>query len=513
MPSKTNPRTEIPPKDSDKTSFCQVSFWRRFHVRMSGLYGGMVFFILALLGVTFFEVGVSSQMRALQSRIRTAAVSLSHQVSVEDLLVLNTESDSAKPEHDRIIGIFKAMAADDPQFVSIYLLKPTEKPNILKFAADFTAPGSGTPAIIGEEYDALQADRMLQGLENPTVEDEIVTDKWGSVLSGYAPVRDADGKTVALVGVDVSHEDVVRLKTDVLKLTFSVFGVAAVCIGLLALYVGRSVRKPLGSITYATNEIAAGRLDTRLHIVRGDEFGVLANNLDAMAEGLGEREIIRATFGRFVSEDVARRILASPDGSALGGEERMVTILLTDLAGYSTLSEKLSPSDVVKMLNEYFAIMGEIIERHQGCVIEFPGDGILCVFGAPDNLPDHADHAVACAVEMRARLEEANREWKVTEPKIWHGQGEADLKMRIGIHSGSVIAGNIGTRNRVKYTVIGDSVNVAARLEQLNKETGTEILFTEETLIRIHDPLRSMAVPRGIHSIKGRNHSVTVHSL
>ena len=472
-----------------------------------------MFLVLALMGVIFFNVLVSIQMRALQSRLRTAAVSLSHQISADDLLLLNNKSDSQTPEFERILRMFEGMAADDPEFVSIYLLKPTEKPNILKFAGSFDAQGWGNPAPIGEEYDALQAERMLEGLERPTVENKSVTDKWGTVLSGYAPIRDVDGKTVALVGVDVSYADVTQLKWDVLKLTIIVFGVAAVCIVLLAYYVGHSVRRPLGSITHATSEIAAGHLDTRLNIVRSDEFGVLANNLDTMAAGLSEREMIRATFGRFVSEDVARRILASPDGSALGGEERMVTILLTDLAGYSTLSEKLSPADVVRMLNEYFALMGDIIERHKGCVIEFPGDGILCVFGAPDDLPEHADHAVACAVEMRARLEEANKEWKTKQPKVWHGQGEADLKMRIGIHSGSVIAGNIGTRNRVKYTVIGDSVNVAARLEQLNKETGTDILFTEETLIRIHDPLRSMAVERGMHTIKGRNHQVTVHSL
>jgi adenylate cyclase len=513
MPLRNHSETESLLKNNSQQAFCRVNFWRRFHIRMSGMYGLIVFLVLALMGVTFFKLGVAEQKQALQSRIRTAAVSISHQISLADLRTLNTESDSAKPEYRRITGLFKAIAADDPQFVSIYLLKPTLKPNILKFAADFTAPGWGTPASVGEEYDALKAKHMLSGLEHPTVENKPVTDRWGTALSGYAPVRDADGKSVALVGVDVSYQDLIQMEKDVFELTLSIFGVAALCLGLLAIYVGRSIRNPLGSITFATNQIAAGHLDTRLNIVRTDEFGVLANNLDSMAEGLGEREVIRATFGRFVSEDVARRILASPDGSALGGEERMVTILLTDLVGYSTLSEKLSPSDVVKMLNEYFAIMGEVIERHYGCVIEFPGDGVLCVFGAPANLPDHADHAVACAVEMREKLKEANKEWKMVHPKVWHGQGDADLKMRIGIHTGSVIAGNIGTRNRVKYTVIGDSVNVAARLEQLNKETGTDILFTEETLIRIHNPLRSMAVARGVHSIKGRNHSVTVHSL
>ena len=498
---------------SAMTEAKQLPFWRRFHVRMSGLFGGLVLFVLLLMGVAFYEVGVRHQVRALQSRLRTAAVTLSHQIRPEAVLALNVASDRDKPEYRELIELFENVAADEPQFVSIYVLRPTDRPNILAFAADFVVPGRAAAAAVGEEYDQRQAAKMAAGFERPTVEDEFVTDRWGTVLSGYAPIRDADGKAIAVVGLDVSEADVRQLKYEVRLLTFGVFGFSALCVGVLGWFVGRNVRRPLGRVTDATTEIAAGHLETRVHIERTDEFGILGRHLDEMAAGLGERDFIRETFGRFVSEDVAHQVLSSKDGAALGGEERIVTVLFTDLRGYSTLSEQLAPADVVTMLNTYFGLMGEIIDRHLGCLIEFTGDGMLCVFGAPNSLPNHAELAVQCAVAMQARLAEANREWAQLETKLWHGQGTADLRMRIGIHTGAVIAGNIGTPRREKYGVIGDSVNVAARIEQLNKELGTETLMTEETMIRLPAALRAQVTPRGEHHVKGRSHTVVVYSI
>ena len=493
--------------------FAQLPFWHQFHVRMAALYGVVVFLILTLMGATFYHIGVQHQVKALQSRLRTAATTLSHEIRPEAVLALNVADDRQMPEYRELTDLFRRVAADEPQFVSIYVLRPTERPNILFFAADFVIPGRTTAATVGEEYDARQAARLKEGFLRPTVESEFTTDRWGTVLSGYAPIRTADGKVVALVGIDVAEDDVARMKSDVRKVTFGIFGFAALCLGIVAWFVGGNIRRPLGQITNATTEIAAGKLETRVHIRRVDEFGILGRHLDEMAAGLGEREIIRATFGRFVSEDVARFVLSTHDGTDLGGEERIVTVLFTDLANYSTISEKLSPADVVRLLNTYFGLMVEIIERHHGCVIDFAGDGILCVFGAPNAAPNHAEQAVQCAVEMQAELAAANRVWERAETKLWHGQGAARLQMRIGIHTGAVIAGNIGAPSRLKYAVIGDSVNVASRVEQLNKELETETLLTEETLIRLSELMRSRTAPRGEHNIKGRVKTVVVHSI
>jgi len=480
---------------------------------MSGLFGSLVLFVLLLIGVAFYQLGVRHQVHALQSRLRTAAVTLSHQIRPEAVLALEVADDRNKPEYRELVDLFRRIAREEPQFVSIYVLRPTERADMLAFAADFVVPGRASPAAVGEEYDPRQAASLDAAFLRPTVEDEFTTDRWGTVLSGYAPIRDAAGQAIAVVGVDVSEADVRALKRDVLLLVLGVFGVAALSIAVLGWFVGRNMRKPLGRITEATTEIAAGRLDTRVRLERKDEFGVLGRHVDAMAAGLGERERIRATFGRFVSEEVAQQLLTSEHGADLGGEERIVTMLLADLSGYAALSEQLAPADVVTLLNTYFALTGEIIDRYHGCIVEFTGDGFLCVFGAPSAQPDHAERAVRCAVEMQARLADANGEWAQLETKLWHGQGTAHLRMRIGIHSGAVIAGNIGTPKREQYSVIGDAVNVAARVEQLNKDLGTDTLITEETLIRLPDALRRGPVPRGEHPIRGRSRSVTVYSI
>ncbi len=491
----------------------QIPFWRRFHVRMSSLFGGVVFLVVTLMAVSFYFLEVENQLKALKAQLLTEVRALSHRIRPAAVLALNVQEDWTKPEYAELTELFGSVAADQKQIVSIYVFRPTNRPNILAFAADYVAPGREAPAQVGEDYDARQAASIMTGFTAPHVEDNFTTDKWGTVLSGYAPIRDQDGKAIAIVGIDVDEGDIANLKLDVLKLTLIFFGIASLCIGGTAFVVGRSVRNPLGLITNATTEIASGRLGTRVAITRRDEFGVLGRHLDQMAAGLGEREFIRETFGRFVSEDVARQVLSSREGGALGGEERIATVVFTDLAGYSSLSEKMAPAEVVLMLNTYFGLMGEIIEQHHGCVIEFVGDGMFCVFGAPNVLPNHAELAVQCAIAMQAKLASAHAEWEHTEPKLWYGQGSARLRMRIGVHSGVVIAGNVGTASRTKYSIIGDTVNLAARVEQLNKEFGTETLITEETLFRLPDAQRRTAVSRGEHKVKGRDRAVVVYSL
>ena len=496
-----------------RVTFVDVPFWQRFHIRMTTLYAGVVFFVLAAMGVAFHEVAVDHQVKALQSRIRTAATTLSHEIRAEAVLALNVAEDSAKPEYHELTSLFARVGADEPEFVSIYVMRPTSDPGMLRFAADWVAEGRTEAATVGELYDASQAARLLDGFAHPTVEDEFTTDRWGTVLSGYAPIRGADGRSVGLVGVDVTEEEVASLKSAVRMVTFSVFGLATLCLALASWFVGTSVRGPLGHITTATTEIAAGHLDTRVSMDRRDEFGLLGKHLDRMASDLEDRDYVRSTFGRYVSEDVARELLSSRKGAELGGAERLVTVLASDLVSYSTISERLSPNDTVLLLNTYFGLMMDVIDRHDGCVIDFVGDGILCVFGTPKASANHAELAVRCAIAMQEELVRANREWAEAKEKQWFGQGETPIKMRIGIHTGPVIVGNIGAKSRLKYAVIGDTVNVAARVEALNKQLGTETLITDDTLIRLPGDLRARTTSQGDHEIRGRVRSVTLHSV
>jgi adenylate cyclase len=215
-----------------------------------------------------------------------------------------------------------------------------------------------------------------------------------------------------------------------------------------------------------------------------------------------------------VSKDVARLLLDQRVHTELDGEERVVTVLISDIRGYTSISERLPPVQVVDMLNRYLSAMNEVIDDHKGCVIELLGDAILAVFGAPNYLPDHSERAVRCALGMRQRLEELNQEWRQSGlSRYWQNDGEAGLSERIGIHTGPVVAGNLGGNIRVKYSVIGDSVNVAARLEAMNKELDTDILVSEQVYTQLPAELLGQFRDRGVHQIKGRQQSVHVFAI
>jgi adenylate cyclase len=219
-------------------------------------------------------------------------------------------------------------------------------------------------------------------------------------------------------------------------------------------------------------------------------------------EGREKRRITRL-FGRYVSKDVFDHLMADPSVARLGGQRREMTVLFSDIRGFTSASEQHDPEAIVQQLNEYFSAMVEVLFRHQGTLDKFVGDMIMGLFGAPVADADHADHAVAAAVEMTVVLEQLNAQWT--------SERRPRLDIGIGINSGEMIAGNIGSDTIMSYTVIGDAVNLGARLESLNKEYGTRILIGEETYRRLKRPMRTREI--GQVTVKGKTKPVTVYEL
>jgi len=198
------------------------------------------------------------------------------------------------------------------------------------------------------------------------------------------------------------------------------------------------------------------------------------------AELARAHELVRRAFGRYVSEEVAASILQSPEGLELGGEEREVAILMSDLRGFTALAARLSPREVIEFLNLYLEAMVDVISRYEGTIDEIIGDAILVMFGAPLACEDHAAKAVACGLAMQLAMAEVNRRLMA--------KGAAELEMGIGIHTGRVIVGNIGSLRRTKYAAVGSNVNLAGRIESFT--TGGQLLISESTRERIKAPLR-----------------------
>jgi adenylate cyclase len=220
-----------------------------------------------------------------------------------------------------------------------------------------------------------------------------------------------------------------------------------------------------------------------------------------MVDGLKERDKLRTTFGKYMTASVMEHLLAGK--VALGGESLKVTILFTDIRSFTTISERMDPQQLVALLNEYFTEMVSIVMQEDGVVDKYIGDAIMAVFGAPVPKPGDAVNAVRAAVRMRAALEALNV--RLVE------RGIPALQTGIGIHTGEVVAGNIGSEKRMEYTVIGDPVNLASRLETSTKDLGVNVLISEDTFELTKDFIEARPV-REI-TVKGRARPVMTYEV
>ena len=303
----------------------------------------------------------------------------------------------------------------------------------------------------------------------------------------------------ALLGVGpAAAADIVQNMLVVIAFIVAI-GIAA-AVGL-SIFVANSVAAPLREVQAAMAEVGRGNLDARCPVVSNDELGAVAEGFNRMVGGLREREFLKETFGKYVSPEVRDEILAGR--VALEGQAQEVTILFSDLRDFTPWVEATEPREVVSDLNAYFTAMDGAIRRHRGLVVQYIGDEIEAVFGAPVAHAAHAEGAVRAALEMRRRLDE----WNAARRRA----GKAPLRHGIGIHTGRVLAGNIGSAARLSYALVGDAVNLASRIQDLNKEFGTDILVSGATRALLDGEFELVALPAV--RVKGRSAEVPVYKL
>ncbi len=255
---------------------------------------------------------------------------------------------------------------------------------------------------------------------------------------------------------------VLLIVISLLALLVSLFGGAVIA---------NTVTRPVKVLVNSAREIERGDYHHVVNLQQEDELGLLGQAFNNMSKGLYERDRVQNLLGKVISPEIAQELISSD--VQLGGEEKEITILFTDLRNFTGLSENRSPSDMLDILNEYLTRMTAVIDRHGGVVDKYIGDAIMALFGAPVNLPDHPSRAVACALEMLDELVLCNASFKT--------RGWPELDMGIGVHSGKVVVGNMGSSDRLNYTAIGDGVNLASRLESATKDCGVPIIVSEAT--------------------------------
>ena len=224
------------------------------------------------------------------------------------------------------------------------------------------------------------------------------------------------------------------------------------------------------------------------------------------------KNLMQTTLKRYFGDVLSDKMLR--EGGELDGENKWVSILFSDLSSYSTITENMSPEVALEFLNEYFTAMHEVIKEFNGHILNYIGDSIMVVFGAPEKLKNHENQAVKCSLKMKEKLIELNQKWDEDETsRYWKNHDIDSITMRIGIHTGSVIAGNLGSQEMLQYSTIGDTVNVSARLEQANKDFNTEISFSHEIYTALTKDLYNQSSLSGEITLKGRAAPTKVYSI
>lgn len=351
---------------------------------------------------------------------------------------------------------------------------------------DFRLPAEATPAETREEYRVMRVARgefTVLDLSVPIVSVADRALRLGDIHLGLSE--------------QVISDAVRKMRQRVSLLTLVVLAVGGICAYLLASFFVR----PVNALVAGVRAIGRGNLDQKIELTRTDELGLLTSSFNEMAASLREKEFIKSTFERYVSGPLARDILSNRESIKLGGEEKEVTVLFTDIRGFTALAEQLPPAKMLELLNNYFERMIRVIIRHEGMVDKFMGDSVMALFGAPLSLGDDPLRAVRCALEMQQELEKLNREHLA--------RGELPFEMGIGINTGPVVAGNIGSSIRMEYTVIGDNVNIAARLQGIARSG--EILMSEQTRNQVGKRVKARAMEQVM--LKGKNIPIGVYRV
>jgi adenylate cyclase len=259
--------------------------------------------------------------------------------------------------------------------------------------------------------------------------------------------------------------------------------------------------RPIHRLVQATDAVARGDFSVEVPVTSRDELGVLTGSFNRMARSLREKEMIKRAFTRYVAREVVEEVLKDPEHAMLTGERREVTVLFCDIRGFTSLSERLSPEQVVSLLNEFYTLMIETTFKHDGTLDKFLGDAVMAVFGAPIAQPDHAARAVRTALDMRAAVAALGDRRRAA--------GLDAFEVGIGVSLGEVVAGTVGTEERMEYTVIGDSVNVASRLQDRAKPGS--ILLSRRTYEAVRDLVDARSL--GAMKVKGKEEEVEVYEV
>jgi adenylate cyclase len=371
-------------------------------------------------------------------------------------------------------------------------------------------------AVITDQKNIVRAHSRMEnlGLAYEAPEETAVLQPTGPVRRSIIRLQEEDAlyfetqvlsqnSKVGEVHLAVSQAKVLGSMNDakffVLMLTLAVIGLGI----LLSLGLSMYFTGPIRQLSEMAKALGMGRFSHRVKSVRNDEFGDLAFAFNRMAEDLDMKEKIKDSFGRYVTPEIVNLILANPENQWMKAATVEASVLFVDIRGFTALFENTTPETIVDLLNDYLTRVTDSVIKHGGHVNKFVGDEAMAVFGAPAANPDHAHAAVMAALEIQDEISNLNHEKKMNGMKIGIG---------VGINSGEMLSGNLGSQKRMEYTVIGDNVNIASRLTKAAK--AGEILISRKTFEAVQKRDGDLRFEeKGRAPVKGRRAQVTIYSV
>lgn len=353
------------------------------------------------------------------------------------------------------------------------------------------------------------------GLELLTLKSSLNHQQFEERLPDFNRLQNAIDQEVSLLRVEIEENTLAAVqRANENELTLLVFNIVMTILSAMlglgfATFVTIALVRNIKELVRVTNDVEAGYLDVEASVVTKDEIGKLSSSFNSMTEGLRMKERIKETFGKYMDPRIVSKLINNPELTSLGGERHEMTVLFVDLQGYTTISEKLAPTDLVKMLNLFLGHITSSVSEYNGVINDFQGDAVLAFWGPPFVSKD--DHAVlACQAALKAMDNFKMFEKEAME--IFGDDGkDIILNMRIGISTGDVISGNIGSEASRKFSVIGDPVNLGARLEGANKAYGTNILIAERTFELAAQKINARELD--LLQVKGKNKPTRIFEL
>ena len=480
-------------------SWQRPRIWRRLSVRLAVLFAIVTLLAVGLVGTFAYQ----RQRREVEDMVGTQLLNIARTAALlVDPAAHERLQRAGPPDAPAYAGLKQRLASVQSEVV---LTTP------IYTVTDYDRARRRARIVVSSDDDqrAGQAYSVAAELADPlawTLQDGVarytgVYDNGkGMWITAVAPIVH-DGKNIAVLVVDYPVEIFLDRSRELAVTILQASLAGALAALVLGFLFARGITRPISALTGGVARVAGGDLSQSLPVRSRDEIGQLTRAFNGMVEGLRQRDFIRSTFGRYVSPEVVKTLLESPEGLRFGGEKRVVTILMSDLRGYTRFAEHGDPAHVMEVLNGYLARMTEIVIAHGGTINEFIGDAIFAIFGAPLPHADHAERGAAAALAMQLAMDEINADHVA--------RGLPRFEMGIGLNTGEAVVGNIGSEQRAKYAVVGSAVNVAARVE--GATVGGQIFVTVSTYEAIAT-IAEVAPPLSIE-VKGLSEPLVVYEL